>query len=133
MKELKIVDKYKPLLLLDVASTMADNNINIISINTYNIGDLSIISVFFEDEDYPKALKLAKERWNVILEPQGFIVELEDKPGELARLAKLLLDYGIEIKSSSVVNRTGKKTYIMIDTTNNDAAKRYLEKDYNIS
>ncbi len=133
MKEIKIIEKYRPLLILDIASVMADNNINIVNINTYNIGDIVVISMLFQDNDYNKAFRLAKSRWNVVTDPNIIIVELEDKPGQLARLAKLLSDNNIELKSTNVVNKIGNKTYVMIMTSDNEAAKTVLQRDFNVS
>lgn len=133
MKELKIIEKYRPLLILDIASVMADNSINIVNINTYNIGDLVVISMLFQDNDYNKAIRLAKSRWNVVTDPNSLIVELEDKPGQLAKLAKLLSENNIELKSTNVVNKIGNKTYVMLVTSDNEAAKSILQKEFNVS
>lgn len=133
MKELKIIEKYRPLLILDIASVMADNSINIVNINTYNIGDLVVISMLFQDDDYNKAIRLAKSRWNVVTDPNSLIVELEDKPGQLAKLAKLLSENNIELRSTNVVNKIGNKTYVMLVTSDNEAAKSILQKEFNVS
>ncbi|MCS7122581.1 MAG: hypothetical protein NZ908_01330 [Candidatus Micrarchaeota archaeon] len=132
MRELKIIEPYRPFLLLEVASMMAEHNINIASIRSLNLGEIAIISLMLDDQDFQRAMNIAVERWNVV-KADSIIVELQDRPGELAKMVKLLSSYNIEIRESNVVDRKNTKTYLMINTTNNTLAKRILEKDYNVS
>lgn len=132
MRELKIIEPYKPFLLLEVASTMAEHNINIASIRSLNLGEIAIISLMLEDQDFNKALKVASQKWNIV-KADSIVVELHDRPGELAKMVKLLNENNVEIAESNVVDRKNSKTYLMINTTNNSLARRILEREYNVS
>ncbi|MEM1971445.1 MAG: ACT domain-containing protein [Candidatus Anstonellales archaeon] len=132
MRELKIIEHYRPFLLLEVASAMADNNINIASIRTYNVGEVMIISLLLEDKDFDKAKEIANTRWNVV-QSDSIIVELDDRPGQLAKMVRMLVDNNIEIRSSNVIDRVGGKTYLMVDTNDNQRASKILREEFNIS
>ncbi|NPA22302.1 MAG: hypothetical protein GXN92_01850 [Candidatus Micrarchaeota archaeon] len=125
MREIKIIERYRPYLLLDISYELAKENINIESINSTTLGELVVINLYVDPEDYEKALKVLESNYKVIKE-NDLVVELEDKPGELARLLKILSQEGIDVFSTDVVSKKGGKVYLSLTTSDNAKAASLL-------
>ncbi len=127
MKEIKIIEKYKPYLLLDISYELAKENINIESINSSTLGDLVLVNIYVSPENYEKALQLLEGKYKVIKE-NDIVVELSDEPGTLAKLLRLLSDNGIDVFSTDVVSKKEDKVMLSLTTSDNLKAISVLDK-----
>ena len=89
MKTITIVEQDRVGLLMDISYILGKEKINIESITANAIGGKAIITLMVNDGSEAKKT-LAKNGFHII-EEDLIMVSLKDRPGELAALAKLLL------------------------------------------
>ncbi len=87
----------------DISRALADNGINIETINAEAIGDNGAISL--TTDDYDGALRALTSAGFKTVTDDSLIVNLRDEPGALAKVAEKLKQGGVNIQreSSSIV------------------------------
>lgn len=129
MRSITIVEKDKVGLLMDISYILGKEGINIESIAATAVGDRAVITMVVKD--YEKAFEVLKKNGFNVLEEHMIIIKLEDKPGELSKVAKTLADAGINIKNLYVVSRDGKHTLVALSVEKDKMKKaRELLKNY---
>jgi len=83
-------------MLARVADALADAKINIYAITTSDTVDHTVIRLVVDD--YRRALHVCEERGSLVVEDDVLMVEGDNKPGEMARLARKLAKAGINIE-----------------------------------
>ena len=127
MKTITIIEKDRVGLLLDISYILAKEKINIESISATTLGDKAIISISVKD---PKKAMRVLEKNGFHVESENIImIKLPDKPGELAKIAKLLAENKVNMRNLYIVARDGKNTIIAIQPDRPRKAKSVL-KDY---
>lgn len=127
MKVLTIVEKDRVGLLLDISYILGKEKINIETISASVVGDKAIIVLQVKDEK--KALKVLKKNGFNVLETNTIAIALEDKPGKLAEVSKLLVDSGINILNLNVTSRANGITVVTMAVDKPRKARKVL-KDY---
>ena len=127
MKVLTIVEKDRVGLLLDISYILGKEKINIETISASVVGDKAIIVLQVKDEK--KALKVLKKNGFNVLETNTIAIALEDKPGKLAEVSKLLVDNGINILNLNVTSRANGITVVTMAVDKPRKARKVL-KDY---
>ena len=110
MKTITIVSKDEVGLLADISYVLAKEKVNIESISMDVVGDKSVITLGVKDE--LKARDALKQSGYNVTEDDTVIVKLEDKPGELSRITRMLADDKIHIRSVLLLSSDGKNTII---------------------
>ena len=95
-KQLAIFLDNRPGMLARVADALADAKINIYAITTIDTVDHTVIRLVVDD--YRRALHVCEERGSLVVEDDVLMVEGDNKPGEMARLARKLAKAGINIE-----------------------------------
>jgi len=95
-KQLAIFLDNRPGMLARVADALADAKINIYAITTSDTVDHTVIRLVVDD--YRRALHVCEERGSLVVEDDVLMVEGDNKPGEMARLARKLAKAGINIE-----------------------------------
>lgn len=95
IKELVIVTKDRVGLLADISEVLGRNKINIESVSADVVGKNAVVRLVVSDEKKGKAA-LKKAGFNPVAS-DTLVVTLEDKPGELSRMARMLSDEGINM------------------------------------
>lgn len=95
-KQLAIFLDNRPGTLARVADALAEAKINIYAISTSDTVDHSVIRLVVQD--YRKALHVFEERGTLVVEDDVLMIEGDNKPGSIARLAHKLADAKINIE-----------------------------------
>ena len=95
-KQLAIFLDNRPGTLARLADALAEARINIYAISTSDTVDHSVIRMVVSD--YRKALLLFEEHGTLVVEDDVIMIEGDNKPGSLARLAHKLARAKINIE-----------------------------------
>ncbi len=95
-KQLAIFLDNRPGTLARVADALAEAKINIYAISTSDTVDHSVVRVVVSD--YRRALHLFEEHGTLVVEDDVLMMEGDNKPGSLARIAHKLADAKINIE-----------------------------------
>ena len=96
--QLTVSLKSKPGVLAQLAKTLADARVNIVSLSADAVSGRGKVRVIVNDAVTAKrALRRAKYRFS---EEPAFVVRLRNKPGSLARVAGRLAKARVNIKSA---------------------------------
>jgi hypothetical protein len=112
MKTITIVEEDRVGLLMDISYILGKEKINIESITANAVGGKAIITLTVKDGNEAKKT-LLKNGFHII-EEDMLMVSMKDRPGELAALAKLLKDNGINMMNLYMVSKDSKNTIIAI-------------------
>lgn len=130
MKQITIVADDKPGLAADIAETLAAAGVNIDTLTAEAIGG-NMVAILTVDQ-YDVALRaLAARRFHAITE-DALVLQIDDQPGELARITRRFKDANINIRSIRFVRRTGSKALVAIATERTDEAL-HLVRDVLVS
>jgi len=124
MKEISIITDDRVGLLADISYILGKAKINIESIAASAVGGKAVLSIVVKDYDRAKS----------VLENSGFkitagnviFVKLEDKPGMLAEIAKMLAESGINVENLHLVSKDGKHTIVGLTVSNPKKTKTLL-------
>ncbi len=115
MKEFKVSLSNRPGELANLAEILGDRGINIVSVAGISEGKKSsIVALVAEDEEGTKdALRTERFQFE---EEELLVVDLEDKPGELATVARKLGDAQVNVESLYLLDKEeGVKLGLEVD------------------
>src|SRR5262249_13858031 len=95
-KQLAIFLDNRPGTLARVADALTEAKINIYAISTSDTVDHSVVRLIVSD--YRKALHAFEERGTLVVEDDVLMIEGDNRPGSLARIAHKLADAKINIE-----------------------------------
>jgi len=124
MKTITIVEQDRVGLLMDISYILGKEKINIESITANAVGGKAVITITVKKGDEAKNI-LTKNGFHV-MEEDVLMAEMDDKPGELANLAKLFKENDLMMSNLYIVSKDGKKTIVAIKTDKLKKAKRVL-------
>ncbi|MBU1196937.1 ACT domain-containing protein [Candidatus Micrarchaeota archaeon] len=124
MKEITIVAKDRVGLLADISETLAKSNINISSLSVESTGRTGIVRLMTEDPE--GARKELEARQFKVVDANMLVLQLNDKPGELAKIARQLADHGISIENVFLINRENNQTVLAINCSDYEKARKIL-------
>jgi hypothetical protein len=127
MKTITIVEQDRVGLLMDISYILGKEKINIESITANAVGGKAIITITVKDGNEAKKT-LIKNGFHII-EEDMLMVSLKDRPGELATLAKLMNDNGINLVNLYIVSKDAKNTIVAIKPDKPKKAKELLKKN----
>jgi len=122
-KQLAIFLDNRPGTLARVADALAEAKINIYAISTSDTVDHSVIRLVVND--YRKALHLFEERGTLVVEDDVIMIEGDNKPGSLARIAHKLANAKINIEYAYCATPPDAKKGLLILRVGN--AKKALK------
>jgi hypothetical protein len=122
MRELVIVTKDKVGLLAEISYLLGKENINIESISADTVGRKAIIHLVASDDK--KAEELLNKAGFKVMHSDMIVVTLEERPGELSKIAKILADAQINIKNVQLLTKEDDKALYAISV---DKIKKAVE------
>jgi hypothetical protein len=111
-KQLAIFLDNRPGTLARVADALAGAKINIYAISTSDTVDHSVIRLVLSD--YRKAMHLIEEHGALVVEDDVLMIEGDNKPGSLARIAHKLADAKINIEYAYCATPPNAKKGLLI-------------------
>ena len=130
MKQITIVSESRPGVMAEIAEALAAAGVNIESLDAESMGTSGVIILTVDK--YDEALRaLARTPFHAISE-DAIVVQLEDNPGELARVMRRFKDAQINLRSIHIIRRDAGKSIVAISTRRTEEAKE-LVKDLLVS
>ena len=130
MKEIVIVSKQSDAMVAEITEALAAAGVNIEFLSAETVGGSGV--VILTVDRYDDALRaLARTPFKAISE-DAFVIQLDDKPGELARITRRFKDANVNLRSIRIIRREGGKGIIAVAADRTDEARELL-KDVIIS
>lgn len=123
MKQFEISINNRPGELAKVTDILAANGINIVAIASERCENPLIRIVTDDEQSTRNALKRSSFKFK---ENELLVIELNDKPGELAKVAKKLARVGVNVESIHILSKGSKSTNIAIVVDDDKKAKEAL-------
>jgi len=124
MKQLSILVKDRIGLLAEVAEILGSHNINVSSIAAEKLDDKALIRLVTDNNALAKQ-KLEEEKFNVI-ESDVLIARLNDRPGELAKLASRLSEAKVNIENIMLLSKQNGKAIYAVQVDQPDVAEKII-------
>lgn len=127
MKTVTIISDDRIGLLSDITYILGKSKVNIESVDVATVGGKAVINLTIKNVE--KAKQALSMNGYKVMESNVLILKLEDKPGELANVTKMISSAGIDIKNVHIISRDKLCTVLALMV---DKAKkaRSLLKDY---
>ena len=123
MRQFEILINDRPGELAKVTDALAMNGINIMAIASERCKN-PIIRIVTDDEQSTRAaLKKANMKFR---ENELMVIELQDRPGELSKMAKKLAKSGVNVESIHILNKGASTTSIALVVDNYKKASEIL-------
>lgn len=127
MRELIIVAKDRVGLLAQISKLLGDHDINIDSVGVETVGKEAVIHLVASKEN--EAIKLLEEAGFKVTASDTLLLRIEDRPGELAKVALTLAEAGINIRSVLFLRKEDNKGLFAVKVNKPEKAAELL-KDY---
>jgi len=130
MKEIVIVSDDRPNMIAEITEALAEASVNIEFLSAEIIGG-SRVAILTVDH-YDEALQALAQTPYQALSEDAFLIQLDDKPGELARITRRLTDAGVELRSLRIIRYEGGTGIFAVAADQTEEAREIL-KDVLIS
>lgn len=124
-KGLLLTVKSRVGLIADLSFILGSAYINIEDINVNTIGDLTIVNLKVSEDE--KALEILKNNGYSPITYEGIILSLNNTPGELAKVSKILAENKIQIIRIDIIERTDLKSIVSFEVDKMKKAKEVLQ------
>ena len=123
MRQFEILINDRPGELAKVTDALAMNGVNIMAIASERCENPIIRIVTDDEQSTRSALKKAKMKFR---ENELMVVELQDRPGELSKMAKKLAKAGVNVESIHILGKGTSTTSIALVVDNYKKASEIL-------
>lgn len=124
MKEIIIPVRNAPGTLASVSETLARAEVNIEFIEARVLGERGVIVL--RVDRYDAALRTLSDAGYRAVTEDALVLDLENRPGSLAEVARRLADARIGIRSLRIVERAGERSLVTLIADDPGAARRVL-------
>ncbi len=124
MREIIIPVANPPGTLADISETLALANVNIETIEAKALGESGVIVLSVDR--YDTALRALSDAGYRAVTEDALVLDLENRPGALAAVAKRLRDAEIGIRSLRIVEQSGRRSLVTLVADDPNAARRVL-------
>src|SRR3989338_1059371 len=124
MKQLSLIIDNKVGTLADISFILGKARINIESIATSLVGEKAVIILVVKDEK--RAREVLESNNYKVLVSDAFVVKMQDEPGELSKLSKMLAGNGVNIEAIHVLAREGGSTLLSLKVDKAAKAEKLL-------
>jgi len=123
LRQFEILINDRPGELAKVTDALAMNGVNIMAIASERCENPIIRIVTDDEQSTRSALKKAKMKFR---ENELMVVELQDRPGELSKMAKKLAKAGVNVESIHILGKGTSTTSIALVVDNYKKASEIL-------
>jgi hypothetical protein len=111
-KQLALFLDNRPGTLARLADALAEAEINVLAIATSDTIDHSVVRMVVDD--YRKAVHMFESRGALVVEDEVLVVEGDNKPGTLAKLAHRLAEFKVNIEYCYSATAPNEKRGLMV-------------------
>ncbi|RLB43674.1 MAG: amino acid-binding protein [Deltaproteobacteria bacterium] len=127
LKQISVFIENSPARLYNVASALAEAGINLRALNLVDKGDFGVLRLLVSD--ITKARQIIMQMHLPARVDEVIAAEIDDRPGELARLLKPLLDGGVVVEYMyAFLGFSPGKAVMIFRFSDNDQAIEALRK-----
>jgi hypothetical protein len=112
MKQIIILTDDRPGAIAEICESLAAENINIESMDAETKMNKGVIIITVDK--YDEALQVLRDGLFQAVSEESILIRLDDKPGELAQIAKRFKDANINLKSLRILNRDGAEAIVAL-------------------
>lgn len=131
MKQLTLITTSRDGIVAEVSETLADNNVNIETIDAKSFGNEAIVLLTVDKYDIALQALGRLPGFQVISE-DAILLRLKDEPGALAKVARRFTDAGVSLRSVRFIQRNEGYGLVAISADRTDEAME-LVKDVAVS
>ncbi|NUN11552.1 ACT domain-containing protein [Candidatus Micrarchaeota archaeon] len=124
MKEIKLITADEPGVLGKLAEALGAAEINIETVSIEPRGTEALIHLITSNND--KAKEVCASKGYKVIDGENIVIVMRDKPGELARVGRILGEEKINITDLYLLDKIGNKKYFALSTSDNARAKQLL-------
>ncbi len=124
MKQIVIVSEDRPALVAEIADAMAAAAVNIEFLDAEVVGSSKVVVLTVDR--YDAALKALAQISLQAISEDALVIQLQDKPGELARVTQRLREAQIDVRSIRIIRREAGTGIVAVATDRNHEARKIL-------
>ncbi|NLS92911.1 MAG: ACT domain-containing protein [Planctomycetaceae bacterium] len=124
MKQIVIVSEDRPDVVAEIADALAAASVNIEFLDAEVVGSSKIVVLAVDR--YDVALKALAQTSLQAISEDALVIQLDDKPGQLARITQRLRDVHIDVRSIRIIRREAGKGIVAVATDRNHEARKVL-------
>jgi len=126
MQEITIITSNKVGVLAEICELLGGSGVNIEGISGQGMADKGLIRVVTGDT--ATATKLLTKNGFPHTVGDVFIIEMPDRPGELAKIARKVAKAGVNVESIYILSKNkGAMTQVAVKTDNNAVAMKFMK------
>ncbi len=126
MKRITVIAENRKGLIAELSELLADNGINILSINAQSEGTSAYLRL--RVSPYDQALALLRDVGYQAVSDDVLVLRIPDEPGNLARIARSLADNDVDIRGLTMVQRSESFCIVAVATDNQSLACDILKE-----
>ena len=124
MDRIIVMAKSEVGVIADITASLAEADVNILTINTENTGETGLVIMSTEDND--AALQaLTSAGFRAVID-DVLVVRLRDEPGALAKVAERFKNAGVNIQSLHILDRRGDYATVALAADDRAAAEALI-------
>ena len=127
MKRIIIMAENEAGVIADISKALADDDVNIETLNTDSIDEQGV--VFLTTNDFDKALHALKKAGFKAITDDALIIRLRDEPGALAKIAEKFKQAGISIRSLHILKRHAGHSMVALAADDRAKAEALVGND----
>ncbi len=128
MKQLSVYAENRPGILASVAALLGNAGINIESITTEAFGGRGVIRIITRDTESAKGI--LRKGGFVVEETSVLVVSMQDKPGQLGRVASRLAGAGVNIENIYLLSKRNEQSIFAMKVDNEARAREVIGKEH---
>ena len=128
MQRIIIMAENRVGVIADIGKVLADNNINIETLNTESTGDDGVVILTTNDPD--RALYALTNAGFRAVGDEALILKLKDKPGALAEIAEKFKQSNLNIRSLHILSRQAGYTMVALTTDDREKAQTLIDDQH---
>ena len=128
MKRIIIMAENRVGVIADIGKILADDNINIETLDTESTGDNGIVILTTDDTD--QALYALANAGFRAVSDEALILKLKDEPGALAKIAEKFKQSHLNIRSLHILSRQAGYSMVALTTDDKEKAQMLIDDKY---
>ncbi len=127
MERIIVMVKNEVGVIADIAASLAESGINILTMDTESTGDTGIVIITTDDND--RALRVLTSGGFKAVIDDALVIRLRDEPGALAKVAAKFKQSGVDIQSLHILDRYDGYTMVALTADDRATAEALVDRE----